>query len=289
MKKMLMLVESCSCEQSQELDEVDSIDNSAEELEETSVPEEVEEDFDLDAFMESIREITGGQLDELSPDVYRRAADGRREQSKMLNKIGKSYSADDAAGSSIALSRTADRREGDQAVNQQLARMSPASMRKMGLKKQFTKANGQVVEDEQLDELSPDTYYSASKAREAQKIALAKKMNVANFHMDDNDAPAPLRALSAAQNKLRDTYSRRRGDVEDLDQQVAAVQGMSPATVRKLGMTPTKKFTKADKTKVTDMRPNRPTAPAVKESEPTQEDAEFQSFMETLQYVMRHK
>jgi hypothetical protein len=54
-----------------------------------------------------------------------------------------------------------------------------------------------------------------------------------------------------------------------------------------MGLTPTKQFTKADGKKVTDMRPHRPTAPAVKESEPTQEDAEFQSFMETLKYVMK--
>lgn len=141
----------------------------------------------------------------------------------------------------------------------------------------------------QLDELSPDTYYSASKAREAQKIALAKKMGIGSFHMDDKDAPAALRALKVSQDRLRDAYSRRRGDIEDFDKQVAAVQGMSPATARKLGMTPTKKFTKADGKKVTDTRLDSPTAPAVKESEPTQEDAEFQSFMETLNYMMRKK
>jgi len=201
MKKMLMLVESCSCEQSQELDEVDSINNFAEEFEETSVPEEVEEDFDFDAFLESIREMTGSQL----------------------------------------------------------------------------------------DELKPDTYFSASDARKAQKLAQAKNMGVADYAADSDTAPAPVRGFKAAQDRLNNTGLRRQQDQFNFNSQVSAVKDLSPATQRKMGLTPTKQFTKADRKTVTDMRPHRPTAPAVKESEPTQEDAEFQSFMETLSNVLRHK
>lgn len=269
----------------------------------------------FEAFVESIREMVDGQLDELSPDVYHRAAAGRSAQADMLYKLGKGAAADKAADSSSNLRGTSRRREKDLAVNKQLAGMSPATMRKMGLKKQFTKADGQVVEDEQLDELG-DTFMGRMKLR-----ALAKRADKTDPRQDvakrfnDSDVIGAFNAqyrdseerLSNVANAARERIANKGTDTAAIQQrnaQADADQAHSDTSHMQWGRDRLNiddpDYVKARFAKVAPIRPGqygvsqrntfRGKVPEpVKENELTQEDAEFQSFMETLNYMMRKK
>jgi hypothetical protein len=180
-------------------------------------------------------------------------------------------------------------------------------MRKMGLKQQFTKADGKVVEDEQLDELSPKKYTDAGNARVAQareidNISLRGTGHAPHrpgdkFNARDFPENTPQGKLAQRADKLLKHGEKKAIDAEKKSH-------VSPATARAIGLSEYDAIKKPVEQKPKNPSPTASkTTPGQKLGQTTDiwdakktkgdftqmEDAEFQSFMETLQYVMRHK